>query len=49
MFRKSKFNQDLSKWKITKDVSINGMFDDCPVKENNKLPKWYHEEKTVFL
>jgi hypothetical protein len=50
MFRKSKFDKDLNKWKVNKDALLYNMFDDCPIKQKNKLPKWYHEEKeTVIL
>jgi hypothetical protein len=50
MFRKSKFDKDLNNWKVNKDALLYNMFDDCPIKQKNKLPKWYHEEKeTVIL
>ena len=36
MFFCSNFNQDISNWKINKDCNTNGMFEDCPIKEEYK-------------
>ena len=35
-FTYSKFNQDISKWKINKDCDTSHMFIECPIKEEYK-------------
>ena len=41
MFANSKFNRNISKWKINKDCNTKEMFDDCRIKEEfkPKLPE----------
>ena len=36
MFEQSKFNKDISNWKINKDCDVNDMFEDCQIKEEYK-------------
>ena len=35
------FNQDISRWNVSSVEIMSGMFDYTPLKNNNKLPKWY--------
>ena len=35
------FNQDISGWDVSKVENMSGMFNNTPLKKNNKLPKWY--------
>ena len=37
----SSFNQDISGWNVSSVETMIGMFDYTPLKNNNKLPKWY--------
>jgi surface protein len=39
MFTFSKFNQDISKWDVSKVKDMGVMFDDCPLEKNP--PEWY--------
>ena len=36
IFNRSKFNHDISNWKISKDCVRYNMFDGCPIKEEFK-------------
>jgi hypothetical protein len=35
-FNAEKFDQDLTKWDIQQNCSIQDMFTDCPIKDKNK-------------
>lgn len=36
MFADSKFNQDISNWVFGKIIYFNGIFDNCPIKDEFK-------------
>ena len=40
LFEDSDFNGDISKWNVSEDTEIFGMFDNCPIKDKYK-PKRY--------
>jgi len=39
MFKNSRFNGDISKWDVKKNISKQDMFEGCPLEKNP--PKWY--------
>lgn len=39
MFANSKFNKDISNWKINKNCETLYMFDNCPIKQEYKPKK----------
>lgn len=46
MFEHSKFNQDISNWKINEDCDVEKIFYNCPIKEEFK-PKLQQKDDTT--
>ncbi len=41
MFAYSKFDGDISKWNVLNVKNMKGIFNNCQLKVNKRLPKWY--------
>ena len=45
MFCQSAFAGDISRWEVADNLDMTHMFEECPLKIENRLPPWYKETK----